>query len=181
MFTAIDGLTFVKDFLKPTQQQGLIDWIDALPVDQWSEIRFRGVVAKRRMICFGWDYVTTSRSLRPAPPMPSILRTLRDDAGARVGLTGMDDFEQLILIRYPPGAGIGAHIDAPVFGSPVLIVSLGGDGRLRFSRRDHEKQTLALPSGSLVVLDGESRYQWLHQLMPVKARRHSITFRRLKG
>lgn len=174
----IPGLHLLPDFLSDEQQALLHGWLRALPEAQWGDVRFRGVTAKRKMICYGWDYVATSRSLQPAPPMPPPLQRLRDAAGRALGVD-TQPMQQLILTRYPPTAGIGPHIDAPVFGDKVMGVSLGGAGRLRFTRRGHPTHTVALPSGALYLMAGECRSAWLHRLMPVKQTRYAFTFRAL--
>lgn len=175
----IPGLRLIPDFLNEEQRQFLHRWLAVLPEEAWGEIRFRGVIAKRKMICYGWDYVTTSRSLKPAPAMPPPLQRLRDAAGSALGID-TSQMEQLILARYPPTAGIGPHIDAPVFGDKVMGVSLGGVGRLRFSRKDHPSHTAVLPSGTLYLMAGECRSSWLHRLQPVKQTRYAFTFRALR-
>jgi len=48
-----------------------------------------------------------------------------------------EDLVQILLSRYPAGAGIGWHRDAPMFGSKIAGVSLGErepDAGLRLER-----------------------------------------------
>lgn len=176
---SIPGLQFFPTFLDDQQQAWLLEWIRARADSEWAEVRFRGVVARRRMLCFGWDYVTTGRGLRETTPLPVPMLRLRDAAARCAGLADADDLQQLIISDYPPAAGIGVHIDAPVFGEPILGISLGGAARMRFSRKGQPNQTLLLPSGTLYVLGGEARWQWFHQIMPVAAQRYSFTFRKV--
>ncbi|MFT4977898.1 MAG: alkylated DNA repair protein (DNA oxidative demethylase) [Myxococcota bacterium] len=181
MDVCVPGLSVMPSFLSEKEQHGLLNWVEGRADSQWSEIKFRGVTAKRRMICFGWEYQTTSRSLTPAPAMPPELVALRTAAGAAMGIaTEAAGMEQVILVCYPPGAGIGAHTDAPVFGEYVMGVSLGGAGRLRFTRRRRDAQVLELSSGALYLMEGECRRQWQHALRPVKETRYVITFRALR-
>ncbi len=79
------------------------------------------------MLCFGWNYVTTSKSLTPAAEMPTILLALRNRCATAAAVVP-EALKQVIVSRYSEGAGIGAHIDAPVFGEPVVGVSLLGRG-----------------------------------------------------
>ncbi len=136
------------------------------------------MVAKRTMLCFGWNYVTTSRSLTPAPEMPTILLALRNRCATAAAVVP-EAFKQVIVSRYPEGAGIGAHIDAPVFGEPVVGVSLLGSARMKFQREGHEPDVVTLAPRSLYVMSGEARWHWKHAIVPVKDLRYSITFRTL--
>src|SRR5438045_8283974 len=87
------------------------------------------------MLWFGTAYSIASRRVDAAPPLPPWLRAIRDRAvaaaRARAGdgtvLAGgnPDDFVSSTIIRYPVGAGIGWHSDAPVYGPTVLTLSLG--------------------------------------------------------
>jgi len=157
----------------------LLGWLASQPASRWGAVVFRGVVAKRQMMCFGWDYVTNSRSLTPAPKMPPPLVRLRDAAGEAFGIDTAD-MEQVIVNRYPAGSGIGPHTDARVFGPMVMGVSLGGVGRLRFTRKDHPGYTAVLGSGAGYLMQGACRHQWQHKLMPVKATRYALTYRALR-
>ncbi|HET7759991.1 MAG TPA: hypothetical protein VFK62_08705 [Gaiellaceae bacterium] len=63
-----------------------------------------------------------------------------------------EELIEALVQRYPEGAPIGWHRDAPAF---------------------------APRSG--YVLAGESRWKWEHHVPPAKALRYSITFRTLRG
>src|SRR5204862_3812764 len=89
---------------------------------------------------------------------------------------------EAIVTRYPAGAGIGWHRDAPQFGV-VVGVSLLGACRMRFRRGAGDTQdtcAVALAPRSLYVLDGQVRRLWQHTISPTKTERVSITFRTLR-
>jgi DNA oxidative demethylase len=89
---------------------------------------------------------------------------------------------QADLQRYPPGAQIGWHRDAPMFGT-VVGVSLGSSARLRLRREvDGEPRAfeLELEPRSGYVLAGPARTAWQHHVPPAKSLRYSITFRTLR-
>lgn len=174
----MEGLRYVPDFLSEAAQKRLLARLEAIPEESWERVHFRGNVARRRKLSFGVNYQPDSREIRPAEPMPDFLRELRDAATAAVGLPA-GPFEQASVQWYPPGAGIGAHKDAPMFGPEVVGVSLGSEGRLIF-KRSAEKEELRLAPGSLILLSGPARSQWTHEMPPVKAARYSIYFRALK-
>lgn len=175
----VEGLRYVSDFLGPAEQERLLARLQAIPEEAWERVHFRGNVARRRKLSFGVNDQPGSREIRPAEPMPLFLRELRDASTAALGRPA-EPFAQVSVQRYPPGAGIGAHKDAPMFGPEVVGVSLGAEGRLIF-RRGPEKEELRLAPGSLVLLSGPARSQWTHEMPPVKATRYSIYFRTLKA
>jgi alkylated DNA repair dioxygenase AlkB len=90
--------------------------------------------------------------------------------------------EMAVVIRYPPGAGIGWHRDAPAFGD-VVGVSLGAPARLQLRRGGPggERRELLLSPGSAYVLSRDARWGWQHRLPPVQAERFAVTFRTLRG
>jgi alkylated DNA repair dioxygenase AlkB len=93
------------------------------------------------------------------------------------------DLAQILVSRYPEGAGIGWHRDAPTFGSRIVGVSLAGTSRMRFQRTiEGERETSAvdLPPRSAYVLSGKARWSWQHSIPATKALRYSVTFRTLK-
>jgi alkylated DNA repair dioxygenase AlkB len=173
----VEGLRYIPDFLGEAAQRSLLARLEATPEEAWERVHFRGNVARRRKLSFGVNYQPDSREIRPAAPMPDFLRELRDAATEAVGLPAAP-FEQASVQWYPPGAGIGAHKDAPMFGPEVVGVSLGAEGRLIF-KRGPDKEELRLAPGSLILLSGPARSQWTHEMPPVKATRYSIYFRTL--
>lgn len=177
---SIPGLRYVSGFLSEEQHATILHSLERTAECDWQEIHLRGVVARRSTLCFGWNYVTTSRSLSPAPPIPEWLLGLRDRSAMAAGVAA-EVLEQVIVARYPAGAGIGRHIDAPAFGEPVVGVSIHGAARMKFERPHHEPVVIALEPRSLYVMSGEARWQWTHTVPAVKVLRYAITFRTLRN
>ena len=74
---------------------------------------------------------------------------------------------QAILNKYLPGEGITPHIDLlKRFDDGIIGVSLGSGTVMDFEKSYDKDQgttwSLYLPPGSVIVLTGESRYQWTH-------------------
>jgi alkylated DNA repair dioxygenase AlkB len=106
---------------------------------------------------------------------------LRARCGALAGVQAEALVEALVQ-RYPEGATIGWHRDAPSFGL-VVGVSLGSACRLRFRRgRPRERTTveLELAPRSGYVLAGKARWRWEHGIPPTRELRYSVTFRTLR-
>ena len=149
---------------------------------EFHDIVIHGVPARRMARHFGLDYDYEQRvHLEEAEPLPSWLEALRERCAALAGVRPEALVEALVQ-RYPAGATIGWHRDAPSFGL-VVGVSLGSGARLRFRRGSKGHWTtweLELPPRSAYVLAGEARTKWQHHVPPTKSERYSITFRTLR-
>jgi 2-oxoglutarate-Fe(II)-dependent oxygenase superfamily protein len=88
------------------------------------------------------DYGYESRELVPTDPLPHDLAWLRERAAALVDLDP-GEFAQILVSRYPPGATIGWHRDAPIFGPTVVGVSLASACRMRFQRGKGDARQVA--------------------------------------
>jgi len=173
-----EGLRYVPEFLAPEEQSSLLDKVREIRFDQWQQIWFRGQLARRRKLAYGWNYEPSDREMTPAPPMPDYLVPLRDRCAAEAGLPP-EKLVQATMTVYPPGAGIGPHKDAPFFGDEVVGVSLGSAARMVF-RHGPDKYTLTLEPGSWIELSGPARSRWTHEMPPVPEERYSIYFRSLR-
>ncbi|QRV87670.1 2OG-Fe(II) oxygenase family protein [Ceratobasidium sp. AG-Ba] len=71
---------------------------------------------------------------------------------------------QAILNRYNPGEGIKSHIDLPNrFADGIIVISLGSGIAMDFAHEGRkERFTVWLPPRSIVVLEGEARWEWTH-------------------
>jgi alkylated DNA repair dioxygenase AlkB len=108
---------------------------------------------------------------------------LRDRCASFAGVAP-DDLAQTLIARYPPGATIGWHRDAPMFGAAVVGVSLRSACTMRFQRRigeDRRVYAQELAPRSAYVLAGAARSAWQHSIPAVPDLRYSITFRTLRN
>jgi len=174
-----EGLRYLPGFLSGGDQGVLLEKLRAIRFDQWQQIRFRGQLARRRKLAYGWNYEPGSREVTPAPPIPEYLLPLRDRCASEAGLPP-GKFVQATMTVYPPGAGIGPHKDAPYFGNEVVGVSLGSEARMIF-RHGTDKYVLDLEPGSWIELSGPARSRWTHEMPPVEEERYSIYFRSLRA
>lgn len=164
--------------LLPAQEQQAL--LAALARLELGEVRMHGVTARRRVAHFGRAYAYDARAVQPGPPFPAALEPLRRRAAALAGVEPAALAEALVT-RYPPGAGIGWHRDAPAFGK-VVGVSLGGPARFRMREGGPGGRALEvlLEPGSAYLLAGAARWSWQHAIPPVPAERWSVTFRTLR-
>jgi alkylated DNA repair protein (DNA oxidative demethylase) len=174
-----EGLVYVPELVTADEERAALDAIAGVSFD---EIRMHGVVAKRTAKHYGIDYDYESRGIvEEAEPIPEWIAPVRAHAAAMAGLDP-EELVEVLVQRYPEGAQIGWHRDAPAFGT-VVGVSLLAPAPMRF-RRDREgvRRTfeLELAPRSGYVLAGEARTAWQHHVPPTKALRYSITFRTLR-
>jgi alkylated DNA repair dioxygenase AlkB len=175
----VEGLAYQDDFVTPEEERELLELIE--PLD-FREIEMRGQTAKRTVRHFGLGYDYDSGELVPVEPLPEGLGWLRQRAAALIEREP-GELAQILVSRYPEGAGIGWHRDAPMFGSRIVGVSLAAPARMRFQRAvkgEREVAAIELAPRSAYVLSGKARWSWQHSIPPAKALRYSITFRTLK-
>ena len=179
MATLPQGLIYEPALLTEEEERRLLDRLAKLNFD---EIRMHGVVAKRTAKHYGFDYDYERRqALVDAEPVPDWLEPVREKAAALAGVEPSELVEALVQ-RYPEGAQIGWHRDAPMFGT-VVGVSLLSTARMRFRRGSagtRETAELVLEPRSGYVLADDARTRWQHHVPPTKGERYSITFRTLR-
>ena len=122
------GFLYHGDVLSAAEEADLASRLAAL---EFVAVTMRGQVARRRTAHFGWIYGYESWRITPGPALPGFLEPLRERAASLAGVAPASLAEAL-LTEYPPGAGIGWHRDAPVFGI-VIAVSLFSPCRLRLA------------------------------------------------
>ena len=172
------GLFYEADFVAPEVEKRLLVEIEALP---FSEVRMHGQVARRTVAHFGVHYDFDSSSVVAGEPFPDWLEPLRGRCAALISREP-DSLAEALVTRYPPGATIGWHRDAPAFGQ-VVGVSLAAPCLLRFQRgsgTDRRVFEVEAQPRSAYVLSGASRTQWQHSIPAVAAQRFSVTFRTLR-
>jgi DNA oxidative demethylase len=173
------GLVYVPSFVSDDEERALLEELEGL---EFEEIRMRGQTAKRTVRHFGLDYDYERWQVTPTEPLPESFEWLRERAAGLVERKP-EELAEVLLTRYPAGAGIGWHRDAPMF-REVIGVSVASACRMRFQRgKGEERRTfdVDLEPRSAYVLAGSVRWQWQHSIPATKDLRYSITFRTLKG
>ncbi|MDT0575093.1 alpha-ketoglutarate-dependent dioxygenase AlkB [Croceicoccus sp. F390] len=175
---APDGLTLCGRIVGDSAARDITGLIDTCGL---APFRYGQWAGKRLTRSFGWHYDFAGGGLRKEEQMPVWLVDLRmcvanafDEEASR--------FEQALLIRYDPGAGIGWHRDRPVFDT-ILGVSFGASAELRLRRRKtcgFDRATVKLDAGRAYRLKGPARELWEHSILPQTDTRWSISFRSLR-
>ncbi len=176
-----EGLAYQPEFVTEEEERGLVALLEGI---EFREFTMRGQTARRTVRHFGYDYDYESYGkIAPAEPLPSPLVWLRDRCAEFAELEP-EELAQTLVSRYPPGAGIGWHRDAPMFGPKVVGVSLLSACRMRFQRKTRGVRRvydLELAPRSAYVLAGKARSAWQHSIPATKSLRYSITFRMVKN
>ena len=176
---AIEGMTYIADFLSAPEQEAVLREIDLQP---WRSDLIR------RVQHYGYRYDYKARRVDRSMflgPLPSFALPTANRLVERSLYPQLPD--QLIVNEYVPGQGITAHIDCePCFDKTIAMVSLGWAYEMDFihsESKDNVRHILLEP-GSILVVSGEARYHWLHQIKARKSdhgirrrRRVSLTFR----
>jgi alkylated DNA repair dioxygenase AlkB len=173
---SIPGLTYQTEFLSREEHDQLLSVIDALPWNtQW----------KRRIQPYGYSYGSSTGA-----PMPAWGSAIAE----RLYVQGLAPFicDQLLVNEYLPGQGIFPHADYQTYDRTVVSISLGSPCIMDFIRNhESERHALWLEPRSVLIMDGEARYQWMHGIAARKkdqwngtwfqrGRRVSVTLRKSK-
>lgn len=164
----IEGLTIVHDFISAEEEARLIDEINR---HEWFSY------LQRRVQHYGYIYDYKTRKVAPADlSVPEWLGWVIERMISRNLIPVAPN--QVIVNEYKSGQGISKHTDANVFGEPVISLSLGENCEMNFLR-GNEKVVCELKRCDLMLLRGESRWNWMHEILPVKRNgvRISVTFR----
>lgn len=146
---------------------------------------------KRRVQHYGFRYDYKARRVTNESylgPLPDWLSALADRLMEEEVFSARPD--QVIINEYLPGQGITAHVDCePCFGCTIASLSLGSACLMEFSHlHSNQSSTQFLAPRSLLILNGEARFNWTHGIAARKSdvidgkkiargRRVSLTFR----
>eukprot|EP00759_Apiculatamorpha_spiralis_P029562 PhF_6_TR31728/c0_g1_i1/m.46692/K10770/ALKBH8; alkylated DNA repair protein alkB homolog 8 len=203
----VPGLEFYKDVLTSDEEKSLLAAIDdPSTATSWSND------LKRRTQHYGYKYNYSGKADKiQSDPIPTwAMETWNRCCGGGGGGTFREGKEfvlptpdQLIVNEYLPGQGISAHVDhTGMFQDGIVSISLGSHCVFRFKEKkstrgttsgDNEEETnkktveVVVPRRSMLVLTGDARYNWTHEIVARKTdkdvgargRRVSLTFRKM--
>ena len=182
------GFFYQPDFVTAAEERQLVAEIERL---EFKRVEMRGGVARRRIVHFGWTYGYYSQRTQPGNPLPAFLLPLRERVAAWA-VVPPEAFAEALVTEYPPGATIGWHRDAPLFGDVIAGISVSGASRMRFRPYVSPKEQRGLPPRrstheveleprSAYLISGEARRDFEHSIPAVASLRYSITFRTLRA
>ncbi len=174
----LPGLDYAEAIIDAEAERALIARIAEANL---APFQFQQWEGKRLTRSFGWTYDFQTGRFAPGDAITAWLLPLRTKAAAFAGLDP-NALEQILLIEYGTGAGIGWHKDRPVF-EHVIGISLGAPAVMRFRRREgasFRRTTADLAPRSIYHMRGEVRDDWEHSIAAMDAPRWSVTFRSLR-
>jgi DNA oxidative demethylase len=173
------GFVYHPHVLTADQEDALLAELEAI---ETTEVKIMNRVALRRVAQFGFNYRYGAGGVRKGAPIPEFLQILLEDIAPLAGKCA-DDFDQVLINRYPTRARIDWHTDDRHFGPTILVVSLGAEATLQLKQKTatgYRYYSQTLGPRSTYVLSGAARATWEHRILPVKDLRYSITFRSVK-
>jgi len=172
---APEGLRYQPDFITEADERALVGEMINLPLKPFE---FHGYFGNRRVISFGFRYDYARRGVDQAEQAPSFLAALRPRIAA-FARRAPEEFKQIGVFEYRPGAGIGWHRDKKIF-EDVIGISLLTPCNFRLRRKKDvgwERISIEVNPRSAYLLSGPSRSMWEHSIPPLDQLRYSITFR----
>lgn len=175
-----EGFLFIPDFLNADEEKILLHEISRIPLHTFM---FQGFEAKRKVASFGYNYSFDKRTISKGQDIPGEFQWLVRKISSL--FQDKKTFEALLITEYPVGSVINWHRDAPPF-EAIAGISLLSDCIFRFRPYDktHQKKksitSFVAKRRSLYIMTGVSRTLWEHSILPVTAKRYSITLRTLR-
>ncbi len=181
----IEGMSYIPSWISEEEHDNLLNEIDKM---EWE------TTLKRRVQQYGFRYDYTkaknmvmSHKNNYIGPLPDFLQEVAIRLHKENIFTEIPD--EILVNEYFPGQGIAQHTDClPCFDDTVVSLSLGSQCIMDLKK---ETQTVHkhLEKNSILILKGESRYEWSHGIRSNKydiingkwvsrTRRVSVTFRK---
>lgn len=188
------GLIILKDFITEQEESILLECINTDEDEQNQTLKHRSVKH------FGYEFLYGNNNVDPENPLdkqiPEECDLLWNRLKDRKIPMEWDSPDQLTVNEYIPGQGIPPHVDThSAFLDPIASLSLQSDIVMEF-RKGNLKAEVFVPRRSLLLMTGESRYDWTHGITPRhidivltdnktlttanRSKRTSLTFRRLR-
>ncbi len=202
--TAIPGVSVLPCFITPTEEETVLSFL--------SQQQWRTDLSRRTIHYGGTYCILPPRAASPAtqkrienniitaPRIPDELTFLIDRMASHGTYSSDQKPEYIIINEYLTGHGISAHVENFRFDEPVCGLTLGDGDHLRFhelfepndgsvrsgkaaeAKRTGRKVDLWMPSRSLLVMRGEGRWKWQHEIVRGRKKhtgfkRTSLTFR----
>ena len=203
--TSVPGLVLHRDFVSHTEEKEILSFLNDPSRCTWRTDLSRPTMHFGGTYCLMPSKTDSSTSSKPeileAPPMPPELFWLIQRM-VDASIFPADKRPQYCIVNEYTGAqGISAHTENFQFGEPVVGLSLLSACPIRFieltqpldgsvrsgkagkAERTGKKVDVHLPGRSLLVMSGESRWKWQHEILRSKKdrgagwKRVSLTFR----
>lgn len=194
-----EGLIILEEFVTEEKELEILKVLEACNVIKDSSLKHRSVMH------FGYEFLYGINNVNPKQPLEQKIPKECDDlwnklenvcTDGKISLEWLEP-DQLTVNVYEPGQGIPPHVDThSAFLDAIISLSLESDIVMEF-RKGHQKRSVLLPRRSLLIMSGESRYDWTHGITPrmmdvvlttngnlttrPRSKRTSLTFRKLRN
>jgi alkylated DNA repair dioxygenase AlkB len=169
------GFRYIPDVLSSAEEKSLVRKFKKLSLKPFE---FHGYQGNRRIYTFGHKYIFAGQEARPDASIPDYLKPLTEIA-SRISGEPAGAFAQLMVTEYAPGAGIGWHVDRPLY-EDIVGVSFLAPCTLRLRRKigeGWERRSAHIEPRSVYLLHGPVRTVWQHSIAPMDVLRYSVTLR----
>lgn len=208
--TPVPGLALLLNFIEPAEERNILSFLNDSSKCTWR------TDLSRRTMHFGGTYclmpsksdvpIKAKPEILQAPPIPGEFHWLIQRMVDAHVFPDHQRPQYCIVNEYTGNLGISAHTENFQFGEPVVGLSLLSACPIRFreltepfdgsvrsgkagkANKTGRKADVDMPGRSLLVMRGESRWKWQHEIVrSSKARgpgwkRVSLTFRyKLEG
>ncbi|TMW43605.1 hypothetical protein DOY81_011313 [Sarcophaga bullata] len=193
------GLIILDEFVTEEEELEMLKVMEACSDSKDSSLKHRHVMH------FGYEFLYGINNVDPQQPLKQkipdecnyLWKRLRKICESdEINLEWLEP-DQLTVNSYEPGQGIPPHVDThSAFLDPIFSLSLQSDIVMEF-RKGHQRRNVLLPRRSLLIMSGESRYDWTHGITPrmmdvvltangnlstkQRSKRTSLTFRKLRN
>ncbi|RNA26571.1 SDA1 -like protein [Brachionus plicatilis] len=168
------GIDYLEDYIQDSYAKKIVDFFTEQDENQNSVVGLK----RRRVKHFGYEFKYGSNNCDDTKPltdpenkMPQVLDELFEKMLNDKLIHVKPD--QLTVNFYEPGQGIGPHIDNTVaFDNFIISLSLMSSTMMEFRQKETKKiSKILLKPNSLLVLKGESRFNWSHS---IPERKHDL-------
>uniref|UniRef100_A0A182QSX5 Fe2OG dioxygenase domain-containing protein n=1 Tax=Anopheles farauti TaxID=69004 RepID=A0A182QSX5_9DIPT len=168
------GLLLEHHFIDAEMEKALLD--AAAGVGQLDETGTEPIATlrHRKVTHFGYEFVYGTNNVDKTKPLerkiPAVCETLWRRLRRLHPQLSWHVPDQLTVNQYEPGQGIPPHVDThSAFDDPILSLSCAADVVMEFKQPSTGRQICVdLPARSLLIMSGESRYDWTHGITPRK-------------
>ena len=179
----VSGLRYIQNWISTDRANALTYQIDYC---QWT----KEISRRTQQYGYRYDYFKSELVPEDKKPIPLWIIPLISKLYDEKIFPTMPD--QVIIDEYYAGVGIADHIDCiPCFGETIATLSLGSSTTINMSDKSGNKLPLFVEANSLVIFQGNSRYNCYHGIEPklidivdgkrvTRGRRLSLTFRKVK-
>lgn len=159
------GLMLLEEFISESEENQLLSLVDFACDMENQQMKHRKVRHYGYEFLYGVNNVNKNLPLENQIPNEcNFLWTRLKEKHPNLAEFQPD---QLTVNCYNPGQGIPLHVDThSAFEDPIMSLSLGASIVMEFKNKDEEHLSVLLPRRSLLILSGESRYNWNHGIIP---------------